>query len=394
MNAPAGAPAVVVPAGSPEQGAAGWTRASLRAWVDREVAPFAGAWDRAAATPRDVIRRVAEAGFLGAVVPRELGGAGADWATFALLNEELGRGCSSIRSLLTVHSMATFAVLRWGSRAQKERWLGPLARGEVIGAFGLSEPGVGSDAGAIETEAVPEGDGYRLHGRKKWTTYGQVADLFLVFAKAEGKPVAFLVERDTPGLTVAPLGGITGTRASMLAELHFDGALVPRENRVAGPGFGIAVALAVLEVGRLSVGAGCVGIVQACLDASLAYASERTQFGGPIREHQLVQRMIANMATDLRAARLLCRHAAELRDAGDPAAAEEIFAAKYFASTAATRAALDAVQIHGANGCSEAYPVERFLRDSRVMEIIEGSTQIQQLTIAQNEYGRFDASAR
>jgi hypothetical protein len=205
----------VIPAGPPEPGAAGWTRASLRAWVDREVAPFAGEWDRAAATPPEVIRKVAEAGFLGAIVPREQGGAGADWATFALLNEELGRGCSSIRSLLTVHSMASFAVLRWGSRAQKERWLGPLARGEVIGAFGLSEPGVGSDAGAIETEAVPEGDGYRLHGRKKWTTYGQVADLFLVFAKAEGKPVAFLVERDTPGLTVAPLGGITGTRASM-----------------------------------------------------------------------------------------------------------------------------------------------------------------------------------
>jgi hypothetical protein len=380
-----------MPSGSPE-GEGGWTRAGVRAWVDREIVHFAGEWDRAAATPPEVIRRVAEAGFLGALVPREQGGAGADWVTFAMLNEELGRGCSSIRSLLTVHSMATYAVLRWGSRAQKERWLGPLARGEVIGAFGLSEPGVGSDAGAIETEAVPESDGYRLHGCKKWTTYGQIADLFLVFAKAEGKPVAFLVERETPGLTVAPLGGITGTRASMLAELHFEGALVPKENRIAGPGFGIAVALATLEVGRLSVGAGCVGIVQACLDASLAYASGREQFGGPIREHQLVQRMITDMATDLRAARLLCRHAAELRDAGDPAAAEETFVAKYFASTAATRAALGAVQIHGANGCSEAYPVERFLRDSRVMEIIEGSTQIQQLTIAQNQYRAFDAS--
>jgi alkylation response protein AidB-like acyl-CoA dehydrogenase len=391
VSAPAGIPGVAAPAGS-EAADGGWTRASVRAWVDREVAPFAGEWDRAAATPPEVIRKVAEAGFLGALVPRELGGAGADWVAFAMLNEELGRGCSAIRSLLTVHSMATYAVLRWGSRAQKERWLGPLARGETIGAFGLSEPGVGSDAGAIETVAVPDGDGFRLHGQKKWTTYGQVADLFLVFAKAEGKPVALLVERGTPGLVVAPLRGITGTRASMLAELHFDGAFVPRENRVAGPGFGIAVALAVLEVGRLSVGAGCVGIVQACLDASLAYAAGREQFGAPIREHQLVQRMIANMATDLRAARLLCRHAAELRDAGDPAAAEETFVAKYFASTAATRAALDAVQIHGANGCSEAYPVERFLRDSRVMEIIEGSTQIQQLTIAGNEYRRFDAS--
>jgi glutaryl-CoA dehydrogenase (non-decarboxylating) len=387
VSAPAGAPGVVMPAGEAD---GGWTRAEMRAWVEREVVPFAGAWDRAESTPPEAIRAVAEAGWLGALVPRELGGAGADWATFAILNEELGRGCSSIRSLLTVHSMATYSVLRWGSRAQKERWLGPLARGETIGAFGLSEPGVGSDAAAIETEAVADGDGYRLHGRKKWTTYGQVAGLFLVFAKTEGKPVAFLVERDTPGLVVEPLRGITGTRASMLAELRFDGAFVPRENRIAGPGFGIAVALSVLEVGRLSVAAGCVGIVQACLDASLAYASAREQFGGPIREHQLVQRMITDMATDLRAARLLCRHAAELRDAGDPTAAEETFVAKYFASTAATRAALAAVQVHGANGCSEAYPVERYLRDSRVMEIIEGSTEIQQITIAQNEYRRFD----
>jgi len=390
VTSPAAAPGIVLPpAGTPAEG--GWTRAGFRDFVEREIVPFAGEWDRAARTPPEAIRRVAEAGFLGAVLPREVGGAGMDTATFGILNEELGRGCSSIRSLLTVHSMVSFAVARWGSRAQKERWLGPLARGEVIGAFGLSEPGAGSDAASIETEAVPDGDGYVLHGRKKWTTYGQVADLFLVFAKAGGKPLAFLVERGTPGFTVSPLSGITGTRASMLAELHLDGCRVPRESRVAGPGFGIGVALSALEVGRFSVASGCVGIIQACLDASLRYASERRQFGQLIREHQLVQRMIADMATGLRAARLLCQRAAELRDAGDPAAAGEIFVAKYFASTAATRAALDAVQLHGANGCSEEYPVERYLRDSRVMEIIEGSTQIQQVTIASNELRAYDA---
>ncbi len=239
---------------------------------------------------------------------------------------------------------------------------------------------------------MADGDDYVLHGTKKWTTYGQVADLFLVFARTEGKPVAFLVERGAPGLEVRPLRGVTGTRASMLAELRFDGCRVPKASRVAGPGFGIGVALSALEVGRFSVASGCVGIIQACLDASLAYASTREQFGARIREHQLVQRMVTNMATDLRAARLLCRHAAELRDAGDPSAAGEIFVAKYFASTAATRAALDAVQIHGANGCTEEFPVERYLRDTRVMEIIEGSTQIQQVTIANDEYRRFDAS--
>lgn len=361
-------------------------RAAFAAFVDREVVPFAGEWDRAASTPREVIRKVAAEGYLGALVPREQGGMGLDTVTFGILNEELGRGCSSIRSLLTVHSMCTYAVLRWGTREQKERWLPLLARGEKIGAFGLSEPNVGSDASAVETVAVADGDHYALHGTKKWTTYGQAADVYLVFAKTEGKPVAFLVERDTPGFTVQPLAGITGTRASMLAELRFDGCRVPRANRIAGPGFGLGVALSVLEVGRFSVASGSVGIVRACLDASLAYANERVQFGKPIREHQLVQQMISNMATEWRAAQLLCQRAGWLRDQGDSSATSEIFVAKYFSSLAATRAALDAVQIHGANGCTEDYPVERYLRDSRVMEIIEGSTQIQQVTIATHEF--------
>ena len=374
---------------TPAQDAA---RAEFAAYVAAEVAPYAGEWDRAAATPRSAVERLAATGWLGAVVPREHGGAGMDWVTFALLNEELGRGCSSIRSLLTVHSMASWAVLRWGGPALKERWLARLASGSAIGAFALSEPNVGSDAAAIETTATPDGDAYVLNGTKKWTTYGQIADAYLVFAKTDGKPVAFFVERGTPGLEVSPLHGVTGTRASMLAELRFTGARVPRESRIAGPGFGLAVAMNVLEVGRLSVGAGCVGIVRACLDASLAYASERVQSGALIREHQLVQRMVSDMATEWRAARLLCLRAAALRDAGDPSAAAEVFAAKYFAALAATRAALSAVQIHGANGITEAYPVERYLRDSRVMEIIEGSTQIQQTAIARNEFQQYDAA--
>jgi glutaryl-CoA dehydrogenase (non-decarboxylating) len=360
-------------------------RAAFAAYVDAHVAPHAGDWDRAAATPRDAIDRLAATGWLGAVVPAANGGAGMDWVTFGLLNEELGRGCSSLRSLLTVHSMAAHAVLRWGSAAQKERWLGPLARGEALGAFALSEPEVGSDASAVRATAEPDGDGWVLRGEKKWTTYGQIADVFLLFAKVEGKPAAFLVERGTPGLEVAPLAGITGTRASMLAELRLDGCRVGREARVAGAGFGLAVAVATLEVGRYSVACGAAGVVRACLDASLAYAAAREQYGKPIGEHQLVQRMLAEMAAGWRAAHWLCLRAGFLRDAGDPAAAHETFVAKYAATTAATRAALDAVQIHGANGCTEAYPVERYLRDSRVMEIIEGSTQIQEIAIARGE---------
>nr|WP_240978727.1 acyl-CoA dehydrogenase family protein [Longimicrobium terrae] len=355
-------------------------RRGFAAWTDEHVAPFAGEWDRAARTPPELVRAMAAAGYLGAVVPAEFGGAAMDAVTFALLNEELGRGCSSVRSLLTVHSMACHAVARWGSRAQRERWLPSMAAGETIGAFGLSEPEVGSDAAAIQTTAELDGDAYVLNGRKRWTTYGQIADVLLTFARGEGRPLALLVDLRAPGVTVRPLG-VTGTRASMVAEIEFDAVRVPRENRLAGPGFGMAVALSVLEVGRLSVASGCVGIIRACLDASTAYAARRRQFGVPIGEHQLVQRRLANMATDLRAARLLCLNAAWLRDAGDPEGAREVFHAKYFASLAATRAALDTVQIHGANGCTEEYPADRLLRDSRVMEIIEGSTEIQQVTL-------------
>lgn len=360
-------------------------REEFAAWVDREIVPHAGEWDREARTPPEVVRQLAGRGWLGALLPRELGGGGMDMVTFGVLNEEVGRGCSSVRSLLTVHGMASFAIHRWGSAVQKERWLPRLATGETLGAFALTEPEVGSDAASIATEAVPDGDDYRVTGRKRWITYGQIADLFLVIVRTGGKPLALLVERDAPGLTIEPIGGVTGTRAAMLAELTFDGCRVPQANRLGGPGFGLGVALSALEIGRFSVAAGSVGIVQACLDASLRYARERVQFGEPIGKHQLVRRMITNMAADVRAARLLCENAGRMFDAGDPEARHEIFLAKYFASTAATRAAADAVQIHGANGVTDRYPVERLLRDARVMEIIEGSTQVLQLAIAKHE---------
>ncbi|MBW3655410.1 MAG: acyl-CoA dehydrogenase family protein [Gemmatimonadetes bacterium] len=362
-------------------------RARFADWVSREVAPFAGAWDREARTPAAVVESMGRAGFLAAAVPPSFGGSGMDAVTFGLLNEELGRGCSSVRSLVTVHSMACHALARWGSGAQKERWLPRMARGEVIGAFGLSEPGVGSDASAVQTTAEADGDGYLLRGRKKWTTYGQLADVLLAFAQARGKPVAFLLDLRSPGVSVQPLG-VTGTRASMVAEIVLDGVRVPREDRLAGPGFGLGVAMSALELGRYSVACGCVGIVRACLEASAGYAARRVQFGVPIGQHQLVQAMLADMATEYRAARLLCLRAGWLRDQGHPDAGREAFHAKYFASRAATRAALNAVQVHGANGCTGEYPVERYLRDSRVMEIIEGSTQVQQVTLGRWEVER------
>jgi glutaryl-CoA dehydrogenase (non-decarboxylating) len=364
---------------NPQQRAA---REEFRAFVAAEIAPHAGRWDREGAIPRELVDRLRERGYLGSNVPADYGGPGRDNVTYGLLTEEIGRGCSSVRSLLTVHDMVAHVIGRWGSPGQRERYLPALARGEILGAFCLSEPNAGSDAKSVETVARDDGDAWVLDGRKKWTTFGQIAGLFLVLAKVDDKATAFLVERETPGVTVKPLTGITGTRASLLAEIFFEGCRVPKENLIGKPGFGVsAVMSTALDHGRYSVAWGAVGLAQACLDASRAYAAERRQFGVPIAEHQLVRRMLTNMIAEVRAARLLCLRAGWLRDTRDPGATGEIWVAKYFASTMATRAALDAVQIHGANGCSEEYPVERYLRDSRVLEIIEGSTQIQQITI-------------
>ncbi|HSN88334.1 MAG TPA: acyl-CoA dehydrogenase family protein, partial [Thermoanaerobaculia bacterium] len=355
-----------------------------------EIAPHADRWDQEEAIPMDLVGKLRERRYLGSNVPAEFGGLGRDMITYGLLTEEIARADSSVRSLLTVHDMVAHAINRWGSRAQKERFLPAMARGEVLGALALSEPNAGSDAKSVETTAVEDGGSWVLNGRKKWTTFGQIAGLFLAFAQCDGKPTAFLVERDSPGVTVRPLTGIVGTRASMLAELFFDECRIPKGNLLGRVGFGIShVASAALEQGRYSVAWGSVGIAQACLEACRAYTAERKQFGVPLADHQLIRALLTDMIVDVRAARLLCLRAGWLRDLGDPGAPAETMAAKYFASRVATRAANDAVQIHGANGLSEEYPIERYLRDSKVTEIIEGSTQIQQITIPLFDFQEF-----
>jgi alkylation response protein AidB-like acyl-CoA dehydrogenase len=362
-------------------------QSAFKAFAAAEVLPRADEYDRGGSLPPEQIRKVAAAGYLGLVLPEEYGGGGRDMITYGLLNEEIGRACSSLRSLLTVHGMVAQAVLRWGSKEQKASWLPRLAAGEVIGAFALSEPDAGSDMQGIETTATRRGDSFVLNGRKRWITFGQIADVYLVFAQSEGRPCAFLLERDSRGLGVEPIEGMLGTRASMLAELHLDECHVPQANLLGRPGFGIShVASSALDQGRYSVAWGCVGIARACLEDSLRYADERKQFGARLRDHQLVQEMLTNMIANLSAARLLCCRAGYLKDAGDPSAFVETFVAKYFASTAASKVAADAVQIHGANGCSTRFSVERYFRDSKVMEIIEGSTQIQQITIARSAH--------
>jgi len=251
---------------------------------------------------------------------------------------------------------------------------------------------VGSDAKSVKTQATPAGGDFLLNGIKKWVTYGQIADLFLVFTQTENGPSAFLVERERPGVHIEPIVDLLGIRASMTASVHLEDCRIPAENLVGRHGLGVShVAAAALDSGRYTVAWGCVGILQACLDACVVYTSEREQFGVLLKEHQLVRRMVSDMFTNLSAARLLCLEAGRLREAKDPGALAATSVAKYFASTAAVRAADDAVQLHGANGCSSEYPVQRYLGDAKIMEIIEGSSQIQQITIAEYGYQEYGA---
>lgn len=369
-------------------------QAEFQGFAQERVAPFADEHDRTQRLSGNIVADLATRGYLAPFLPAKWGGASMDMVTYGALHEEIGRACSSVRSLLTVHDMASFTIFRWGSEAQREKWLQPLRKGELTGAFAISEPNAGSDVNGIEMSAQPVTDGFILNGQKKWITCGQLARVFVVLASSEGRSTAFLIERDLPGLTIEPLSGVTGTRGSMLALLTFKHCHVPRTAMIGQPGFGNPIALSALGLGRYSVACGSLGIAQACLDASMEYAARTRRFGALLKEHQLIQRMLTGMIADISASRALCRLAGALKDQKDPQEILQTFIAKYQASTAAMRAATDAVQIHGANGCSTDYPVERLMRDAKVMEIIEGSTQIQQITIADLGYQEFERQRR
>jgi len=363
-------------------------RQEYRNFVRERIIPYADLWDREEKISMEIIDQLRGKGYLGAPLPSESGGGGLEPISYGLLTEEIARGCSSVRSLLTVHDMVSMAILRWGSRDLKAKIGSAVAMAEMLCALALSEPDVGSDASGVETEAKLEGDHYVLNGRKKWITFGQIADLFLVLARCEGKLTAFTVPATAPGFVRHPLKGIVGTRASMLAELEFRDCRIPSYYLTGRMGFGLSHVIShALDNGRYSVAWGSVGIAQAALDSCLDYTSSRKQFGAALRDHQLVQRKLTNMIAQTRAARLLCYRAGYLRQTGDPCASSETLVAKYFSSQVAVRAANDAVQLHGANGLTEQYPVARYLRDAKVTEIIEGSTQIQQMTIPRSPLG-------
>ncbi|CAM4477031.1 MULTISPECIES: acyl-CoA dehydrogenase family protein [Paenibacillus] len=355
-------------------------------FVDSEIIPYASLNDSEERIHPELLAKITEAGYLGSMLPKEYGGMELDNITIGILNEEVGRGCSSVRSLLTVQGMVGLAILRWGTEQQRQYWLPALATGTTLGSFGLTEPSVGSDAKSIETTAVLDGDEYILNGHKKWITMGQLADVFLILAQCENKPTAFIVERDSIGFSVEPMSGLLGARASMIAELKMDSCRIPKENLLGQVGTGLShVALPCLDYGRYTIACGCVGLAKACLDASVHYANSRIQFGRAIRENQMIQKMITEMSVNMKAARMLCYRAGYLRDVGDPESIMETWTAKYFASTMVNKVASDAVQIHGANGCHRDYPVERYYRDARINEIIEGTTQMHEILIATQE---------
>ncbi|MFE6038320.1 acyl-CoA dehydrogenase family protein [Streptomyces sp. NPDC056452] len=359
-------------------------RASARSFVDTHIAPYADEWDRLGTLPEELPARLGEEGLWAPFLAPELGGAGTDMVTLGAVHEEVGRGCSSVRSLLTVHTMVAWALRRWGTEEQIESWARPMASGQVLGAFCLSEPGAGSDTANLATTATKFGGGWRLDGVKTWITGGRRADVFLVFARTATGNAAFLVPRHHPGVRVEPLHDMLGTRASLLATLTLTDVELGPEALLGPTGFTSGMVLTgTLDLGRYSVACGSVGILQACLEAGAAYTDRRRTSGRRLGDHQLIQAKLSDMVTDTRAARLLCAEAGRLKDAGDPETIMATWVAKYFASTAAARHASEAVQLHGANGCSPDFPVARYYRDAKVMEIIEGSNEIQRITIAE-----------
>lgn len=366
-------------------------QALVREFLDREVVPHRARWDREESVDLALIPQLGEIGILGLTVPEEWGGSAADYLTYALMMEELGRADSAVRGIVSVSlGLVATPIATHGTDEQKGQWLTALARGTALGCFGLTEPDTGSDAGQLRCRAERQGDEYVINGSKMFITNGTWADVCLLFARTGGAGPrgisAFLVPTGAPGFGRREIRGKLGLRGQATAELTLTDVRVPVSSRLGEEGQGFTIAMKALDKGRVSVAAGCVGIVQACLDAVLDYTRARTQFGRPIAGFQLIQDMIAEISVDADAARLLTWRAVDLIERGEPfgVAASK---AKYFASEAAVRAANLAIQAFGGYGYIDEYPVQKFMRDARVMTLYEGTSQIQKLLIGRSETG-------
>ena len=364
-------------------------RDALRDFAVQRLAPHAAEWDRAATFPKEALKELAALGTFGIAVPETYGGAGMDYTALAVALEEIAAGDGATSTIISVNNCPVCSILMaWASEAQKQRYLVPLARGEYLGAFCLTEPHVGSEASGLRTTAVRDGDHWVLNGVKQFITSGKHADIAIVLAvtdKAAGKRgiSAFIVEAGTPGYVVARIEEKLGQHASDTAQILFENCRVPAANLIGDEGTGYRIALSGLEGGRIGIAAQSLGMARAAYEAALKYSRERIAFGQPIFDHQAVQFRLADMATQLEAARQLIHHAAALKDAGEPCLKQAAMA-KLFASEMAERVCSDAIQIHGGYGYVSDFPVERIYRDVRVCQIYEGTSDIQRILIARN----------
>ncbi|MCW1928758.1 acyl-CoA dehydrogenase family protein [Bhargavaea beijingensis] len=364
-------------------------RKTARKFTDDEIVPNISKWDTEGKFDPVIWKRLADLGFMGVCIPEKYGGSGMDYNALAILCEELERGDTTFRTAVSVHTgLNSMSLLQWGTEEQKQKYLVPQAKGEKIGAFGLTEPGAGSDVAAMSSTAVRDGEHYVLNGQKTWISLCDQADHFLVFAytdkaKKHHGITAFIVERTMPGFSSKAIKNKYGIRAGNTGELFFENVHIPVENRLGEEGEGFKIAMASLDNGRFTVAAGAVGLIRACLEASVKYCHERETFGKPIGKHQLVQQMIANMEAGYQMSRLLVYRAGELKNRG-VRNTRATSLAKWQACDFANQAADDAFQIHGAYGYSDDYPVARYLRNSKAPVIYEGTREIH--TIMQAEY--------
>lgn len=364
-------------------------RQTVRQFVDAEIMPYIAEWDATGGFDPAIWKKLADLGLLGICIPKAYGGSGMDYNALAIACEELERGDTAFRTAVSVHvGLNSMTLLQWGTEEQKQKYLVPQAKGEKIGAFGLTEPGAGSDVASMQSHATLEGDVYRLNGQKTWISLCDIADHFIVFAytnpalKHKGIS-AFIVERGMTGFSSKAIKGKYGIRAGNTGELFFDDVLIPKENLLGQEGEGFKIAMTALDNGRFTVAAGAVGLIDACIEASVSYCHERETFGRKIGEHQLVKQMIARMEAGYQMSRLLVYRVGEMKNSG-VRNTRETSLAKWQACDFANRAADDAVQIHGAYGYSDEYPVARYLRNSKAPVIYEGTREIH--TIMQADY--------
>jgi butyryl-CoA dehydrogenase len=360
----------------------------VRKFAQTELAPIAPEIDKSGDFPWPSLKKMAQMGLLGVIVPEEYGGSGFDFVSLAIAIEEISKACASTGVIVAVNnSLTTYPILQFGNEEQKKKYLPPLCSGEKIGAFGITEPNAGSDVVAIESTARLEGEHYILNGTKRFITNGGEAGTFVVFAytnkELKHKGIsAFVVERDTPGFSLGKHEDLMGIRATANCELIFEDVKIPKENLLGKEGDGFKICMNTLDVSRIDIGAQAVGIAQASLDEAVKYSKERKAFGQPICNFQMIQSMFAEMATKIKAARLLVYYAGYCKDRGMQRFSMESAMSKYYASDIAVEVARKAVQIHGGYGYTKDYAIERLYRDAKILELYEGTSEIQKIVIA------------